>query len=298
MSIYACQKEKRTMEKMKFLILCFVLLSIVQVGYAKGSDKQSPKLRHRFVLVHGSCHGAWSWYKLMALIRSSGHDVTAIDLAASGINPQQTLDVPSISQYFKPLMNFMASLSPKEKVVLVGHSLGGLAISRAMETFPKKISAAAFITAAMPGPTLNISTLMKELSIQQNPQLDNRYTYDNGLNNPPTTFNFGQRYLAAYVYHKSPVEDLTLATTLVRPLYLYTDEDMSKELILSQKNYGSVSRVFIISNEDKVVPRDLQEWMIERNPPDEVEVIEGSDHMVMMSKPVELFVHLLHIANK
>ncbi|KAJ8571068.1 hypothetical protein K7X08_038040 [Anisodus acutangulus] len=135
----------------------------------------------------------------MALIRSSGHNVTAIDLAASGINSQQPLDVPSISQHFKPLMNFMASLPSNKKVILVGHSLGGLAISRAMETFPRKISAAVFVSVAMPGPTLNISIIMKELLRQQNLQLDNRYTYDNGPNNPPTTFNFGQKYLAAYV---------------------------------------------------------------------------------------------------
>lgn len=32
-----------------------------------------------------------------------------------------------------------------------------------METFPKKISAAVFVTAVMPGPTLNISTLIKEV---------------------------------------------------------------------------------------------------------------------------------------
>ncbi|KAJ8533657.1 hypothetical protein K7X08_006981 [Anisodus acutangulus] len=77
-------------ENMKFLLLCFLLLFLVQVGYAKGSsEKQSTKLSKHFVLVHGSCHGAQSWYKLMALIRSSGHNVTAIDLAASGINPQQ-----------------------------------------------------------------------------------------------------------------------------------------------------------------------------------------------------------------
>lgn len=93
-------------------------------------------------------------------------------------------------------------------------------------------------------------------------------------------------------------QDLALATTLVRPLYLYTDEDMSKELILSQENYGSVNRAFIICNEDKVVTREIQERMIEMNPTDEVKEIEGSDHMVMMSKPVELFVHLLHIAEK
>lgn len=83
---------------------------------------------------------------------------------------------------------------------------------------------------------------------------------------------------------------------LLRPLYLYTDEDMSKELMLSTRKYGSVSRVFIIADEDRTAEKDFQKWMIEKNPPDEVDEIPGSDHMVMISKPVELFVRLLRIA--
>ncbi|GLT49958.1 hypothetical protein SLA2020_234790 [Shorea laevis] len=26
-----------------------------------------------FILVHGVCHGAWSWYKLKPLLESAGH---------------------------------------------------------------------------------------------------------------------------------------------------------------------------------------------------------------------------------
>lgn len=116
-----------------------------------------------FVLVHGSCLGAWSWYKLVALLRSSGHHVTALDLAASGVNPMQPNDLQSISDYFRPLRDFFAALPPHEKVILVGHSLGGLPISQAMEYFPTKISVAVFLTALMPGPALNISTLNQEV---------------------------------------------------------------------------------------------------------------------------------------
>uniref|UniRef100_A0A3Q7EUB0 AB hydrolase-1 domain-containing protein n=1 Tax=Solanum lycopersicum TaxID=4081 RepID=A0A3Q7EUB0_SOLLC len=74
-------------------------------------------LTNTFVLVHGACHGAWPWYKVVALMRSSGHNVTAIDLGASGINPEQVLEVPR-------------------------HSFGGFASSKAMESFPEKISVA------------------------------------------------------------------------------------------------------------------------------------------------------------
>nr|GMD90472.1 salicylic acid-binding protein 2-like [Ipomoea batatas] len=116
-----------------------------------------------FVLVHGACHGAWSWYKVVAMLRSSGHNVTALDLGASGINPLQALQIPHQSDYFRPLMLFMAALPSTERVILVAHSLGGLAISKAMETFPQKISVAVFVTAIMPGPSLNISTLTAQI---------------------------------------------------------------------------------------------------------------------------------------
>ncbi|MCE5166255.1 hypothetical protein HAX54_016503, partial [Datura stramonium] len=127
------------------------------------SGPKWPKASKHFVLVHGACHGAWSWYKIMASIKSSGHNVTALDLGASGINPKQVLEVPHLSDYFSPLMEFMTSLPADEKVILVGHSLGGFAISKAMEIFPEKISVAVFVTALMPGPTLNATTIFTDM---------------------------------------------------------------------------------------------------------------------------------------
>lgn len=57
---------------------------------------------------------------------------------------------------------------------------------------------------------------------------------------------------------------------LVRPRYLYILEDISKVMALSSKTYGSVRRVFTVAGEDKQLKKEFQQWMIERNPPDEV----------------------------
>ncbi|CAN4112284.1 unnamed protein product [Withania somnifera] len=208
--------------------------------YANAS-LSGPKAKKYFVLVHTVGHGAWSWYKIVALMRSSGHNVTALDLGASGINPKPVLEVPNLSDYFSPLMDFMASLPAHAKVVLVGHSFGGMANSKAMETFPEKISVAVFLNAIMPGPSINATT----------------------------------------VYTK----DLVLANTLVRPTFIHRAEDVTKELVLSSKRYGSVRRVFIVAAESKSVKKEFVQLMIEKNPPDEVEEIQGSDHVTMMSKP-------------
>lgn len=50
--------------------------------------------------------------------------------------------------------------------------------------------------------------------------------------------------------------------------------------------------------EDEVLKKEFQQLMIEKNPPDQVEEILGSDHMPMVSKPLQLFTLLMRIANK
>ncbi|XP_006346534.1 salicylic acid-binding protein 2-like [Solanum tuberosum] len=286
------------MEKNKFLTSLLVLILLFPYANATMSGPKRTKASKHFVLVHGACHGAWSWYKIVALIRSSGHNVTSLDLGASGINKKQVLEIPYLSDYFSPLMEFMASLPSYEKVILVGQSLGGFAISKAMESFPEKISVAIFVNALMPGPILDAATVFNESSRGVVFKLDNRVTFDNGLANPPTTFIYGPKYLASYNYPLSPIQDWALATTLVRPIYFFSLNDVSKEIVLSNKKYGSVRRAYIVAAEDKVLKKKFQQLMIEKNPPDEVKEISGSDHMPMMSKPLQLFTHLTRIANK
>lgn len=63
-----------------------------------------------------------------------------------------------------PLRDFMASLNETGRVILVGHSLGGLGISEAMEMFPTKIEVSVFVTALMPGLNLNVSVLTQEVN--------------------------------------------------------------------------------------------------------------------------------------
>nr|GMD09895.1 salicylic acid-binding protein 2-like [Ipomoea batatas] len=279
-------------------LLCLVFLLHSSANATTFPGLKSAKQNQQFVLVHGACHGAWSWYKLLGLLRSSGHNVTAVDLAGAGINPKGVGEVRRQGDYFRPLMELMASVpAGRKQVILVAHSLGGFAVSKAMEMFPEKISVAVFVTAFMPGPSLNATTVLREANRGNVSQLDNLFTFDNGLNNPPTTFIFGPNYLAANLYHLSPIEDLALASTVLRPIHLYSDEEVSKEMVLSDKQYGSVRRVFIISGQDKVLRKEFQEWMIKKNPPDEVKEVLGSDHMVMMSKPFELFYLLQKIAH-
>ncbi|XP_062002481.1 methyl jasmonate esterase 1-like [Rosa rugosa] len=274
----------------------FFLLSLSLAATTSGASsfcQLSSFGKKHFVLIHGACQGAWTWYKVATLLKHSGHNVTALDLGASGINPIQAQQFPSLSDYIEPLTKLMVSLPPEERVILVAHSMGGAVISIFMERFPEKIAAAVYVTGFMSGPTLNYSTIFTEINKKLD-YMDSQYRYDAGPNNPATSFLTGPMVLASKFYQLSPPEDLTLSLSVMRfsPLYNY---DVIK---LTKEKYGLVPRVFIVADQDHGIVLDVQNFMIKNNPPNEVKVINGSDHMVMLCRPVELFSHLQDIAEK
>ncbi|XVF59498.1 hypothetical protein PTKIN_Ptkin07bG0280500 [Pterospermum kingtungense] len=257
--------------------------------------------QQHFVLIHGTSHGAWCWYKVVSLLKTAGHQVTALDLGASGINPKRLQEVTSFSDYVQPLMDFLASLpdEPDSKLILVGHSYAGLCISMAMERFPKKISFAVFIAAYMPHHSSPPGTLIQEFFTRASAEsfMDCQFTFDKGLDKPPTSVLFGPKFMVAKAYRHCQLEDLELAKMLVRPSGLFL-EDLVMEDLLTEKNYGSVGRVFIGLEDDEVMVEKFQRWMVEKSAAEEVKFIGGAGHMVMLSKPIELCQLLQYIADK
>ncbi|XP_050204495.1 methyl jasmonate esterase 1-like isoform X2 [Mercurialis annua] len=226
--------------------------------------------RRHFVLVHGACHGAWCWYKVATLLKSAGHKVTTLEMAASGVHPKQVDDIPLFSDYYEPLTEFMKTLLPDERVILVGHSLGGLCLSAAMERFPEKVSAGVFVTAYMPGPDFSYVTLKEEFDRQFNSFMDTEFMFDKGSNYPPTSIRLGPNCLATNLYQLSPTEDLTLATLLMRHLPFYENIAVQDTITVTKEKYGSVPRIFVVCDQDLIMTEDFQRWMIKNNPPDEL----------------------------
>ncbi|KAL2522851.1 methyl esterase 10 [Forsythia ovata] len=242
-------------------------------------EKRSEK-KH-FILVHGFCLGAWCWYKLVSMLKLNGdHRVSTVDLGSCGIHSKRLDDISSVSDYVQPLMDLMTSLPDDERVVLVGHSYGGIPISLAMESFPQKISVAVFISAYMPNcqdpPATLIQEYFKRCSIIS--LMDCKFTLDQTQENLPISAIFGPDYMTAKVYKGCQLEDIELAKMLIRPNKFFMN-DLSKKSLLTEEKYGATRRVFIKCKDDEVVDEDFQRYMIERSPPSEVKSIQGAGHM-------------------
>ncbi|KAE9596637.1 putative carboxylesterase [Lupinus albus] len=129
--------------------------------------------------------------------------------------------------------------------------------------------------------------------------LDSVTMFDEGHNaHHNGSFIFGPQFMASNLYQLSPLEDLTLALSLVRPTRIYGDEELLREETrVTRDKYGTVTKVYVVCEQDKVLKPNFQVSMIERNPTNDVKVIPDADHMPMFSKPHELFSHLQEIAN-
>jgi pimeloyl-ACP methyl ester carboxylesterase len=102
----------------------------------------------RIVLVHGAFAGAWCWEPVLPGLRDAGHEVEAVDLPGSGAD-STPLDEISLEAYARRICETVAA-SP-EPVVLVGHSMGGMAITQAAALCPDPLAALVYVAAFCPG---------------------------------------------------------------------------------------------------------------------------------------------------
>ncbi|KAF8012519.1 hypothetical protein BT93_I0622 [Corymbia citriodora subsp. variegata] len=254
---------------------------------------------HHFVLVHGACHGAWSWYKLKHRLELAGHHVTALDLAASGTDTRSIDDIHTFHKYTEPLLELMASLGAGERVILVGHSLGGMSLALAADRFPEKISAAVFLAAFMPDTTHRPSYVLEEFCARapEGAWLDTQFATIGKPDKPLTSMFFGPDYLSSKLYQLSPLEDLELCKILTRPGSMFM-EDLSTLSNFTRKGYGSTTRIYVVCKQDLGTPLEFQQWMITNGGAHHVAEVDGADHMAMLSNPQELCECLLEIGTK
>ncbi|XP_059663597.1 methylesterase 17-like [Cornus florida] len=231
-----------------------------------------------FVLVHGYGGGAWAWYKIRALLETYGYKVTCLDLKSAGLDRSNACEIRTFDEYNKPLINFMANLAHHEKVILVGHSAGGLSVTDASHKFGKKIWAAVYVAA----------TMLKHGFMTEQDKKDGapggvlsslvNYTCVSGPDQPSTTSK--DRNVA----YKGPQEEEVLGSILHRP-------GVSLKAIMHAKFEGNgaddVRRVYIRTMNDHVLIPEQQTAMIKKWPPSETYFVE-SDHNPLSSDPFVL----------
>lgn len=102
-----------------------------------------------FVFVHGAWSGAWSWERLAAVLRARGHRVYAP--ALSGLGERSHLD-PAMIDVNTHVLDIVNEVRWKDldRIVLVGHSYGGIVITGVAEEIGERIASIVYLDAFLP----------------------------------------------------------------------------------------------------------------------------------------------------
>lgn len=96
----------------------------------------------RFVLIHGGFHGAWCWSRTISELQGLGHEAIAIDIPGHG---RRVDEAATMANRLEAVLDV---LQPGD--VLVGHSGGGLEITRAADAAPERVGHLIYLAAALP----------------------------------------------------------------------------------------------------------------------------------------------------
>ncbi len=119
-----------------------------------------------FVLVHGAFHGAWCWDQVVPKL---GLPSVAVDLPGRGTRPRSDRPV-TIDQCVEAVIAD-ADTAGLSRVVLVGHSMGGITITEVANRHPERIAHLVYLAAlALPvGETVLDFFSLDEASAAEDP---------------------------------------------------------------------------------------------------------------------------------
>jgi pimeloyl-ACP methyl ester carboxylesterase len=255
-------------------------------GPAAGRNGAGPDLPvredHRnYLFVHGAWHAAAHWNRVTERLAAMGHTVSAIDLPGSGLNaayPQAYLRgdaealviEPSpvagirLADYTNAVVDQLTRMARHGKVTLVGHSFGGLTVTRAAEAAPDLVRRVVYISAYVPvnfpngaaygGLPEGASSISGAILIG-----DPTKTGAMRINPRESDPDYVERGRMAFYNDLSTDEYFKLAGCLNPDLPLAVAFDGARG---TAERWGRVPRTFIRLSEDRTVPPALQDRMI------------------------------------
>jgi pimeloyl-ACP methyl ester carboxylesterase len=199
-----------------------------------------------FVLVHGAWHGAWCWERVSPLLEGEGHTVVAPDL-------------PSLGRDRTPWWRATHAASSRrvrdaarghDEVILVGHSMGGAAITQAAVDEPELFTGLIYVCAFVPKSGESVLGLANSFSGSRLPDVM-RYGMGRAkLRAEPSEAAFYN--LCASTDARAACERLRSQPLLPAVQHLRADGDIT------------LPRAYIECSQDSIIPLDDQRRMHER----------------------------------
>lgn len=231
-----------------------------------------------FLLIHGSCHGAWCWHRVIPALERLGHVARAIDLPGHGLD-RTAPEAVTLDLYATAIL--AAVTGP---TIVVGHSMAGYPITAAAERDAGKIAALVYLCAYAPRSGLSLADMRKAGPRQP---LAPAIRVDASR----TCFSFAPEMAADLFYHDCDDEARALAALCLCPQPILPQETALTVTGRSQ----SLPRHYIRCTEDRAIPPEYQAEMAGDFAPGHVTTLPAS-HSPFFAMPDRLAERLDAIA--
>ncbi|MDP3195103.1 alpha/beta fold hydrolase [Tabrizicola sp.] len=216
------------------------------------------------LLIHGTCHGAWCFDRLLPELTQRGIPARAIDLPGRDGRPT-TLD-----DYAQTIL---AAAAPN--AILVGHSAGGYAITAAAEVAPDRFRGLIYLCAYLPAVGQSLAD-MRRAGPSQPLMPAIRLAGDK------QSFTIDPALAPAAFYQDCPPDLAKWATARLCPQPV-----TPQQTPLWPKQAETLPRHFIVCETDQTIPPDYQRQMAARLP-QECRHSLPSGHSPFLAMPVQL----------
>ena len=255
---------------------------ILSVGMFSCKKDKSIPAPVTFVLVHGAWQLPFVWDSVKAQLSRAGQNVIVVQLPGHGTDTTNP-GLITMNSYRDQIVSAINSVNGK--VVLVGHSLSGYAISAAEEEIPRKIDKLVFLAAYIPSAGVTPDSLANTdaQSHLGNPKVLQLQPPLLGINTDSITSIFCPDAPAA-------LKSAVVANYRPDPLFPFLDS-----VVTTTANFGHADKYYIHTLQDEVIGINLQTQMAHNAGISKVYYLNTS-HCPFLSKPDSLTATLSAIA--
>ncbi len=261
-------------------------------GLAAAALCTSAAQAETFVLVHGAFQTGAEWSQTASFLMEAGHAALVVDLPGRA-NDGRALGEITMADHVATLRAAIAeaaSRHPDGRIVLVGHSFGGLVISAAADADPAPIASLVYVAAYLPV----VDTLPGD-SLQELAMTDHHGAWQ------ADSFMVAADYASASVNPRDRIAifandapaslgDAIAAAMVDEPL-----APLATPVPLTEARFGTVRAAYVVTLRDMAVSTDLQLTMLGRGTIAEAVPLD-TGHTPHVTAPDRLAIAILRAA--
>jgi pimeloyl-ACP methyl ester carboxylesterase len=269
---------------LKNILITWVLSLTAIILLANSSGNNNPMNKKKtFVLIHGSWHSAWNWFRVTPILEKQGHRVIAPDLPGMG-RDKTPIEEVRFEKTVRKICDLIDTVPGK--VILVGHSKNGVLISQVAEYRPDKIEKLVYLAAVL---AKDGKSAVNYFKLDKEEVLGPYITY-----HPETNSST----LSPEIYKEGLYHDCVEEITEMAKVILSNEprQTATTPVNITDDNFGRIPRYYIELTEDRAITPFLQQKMYTEMPVEKVYKMATS-HSPFFSKPRELVDILIRIAS-